>query len=445
MRIQWRSTVSTSRQVQSCVALLMLAFSVMSYFNRTIMSIAGPAIMKEFSLSETALGSVYSAFLFSYAVLMIPGGHLADRFGPRLVLTCMGLGSALFTGLTALGGKPGLGTTLGIVPSFLIMRLGMGVFTAPLYPSCARVNANWFATGERARVWGLVAAGAGIGGAVSPLLFSWMIGRYGWRGSFWVAAGVTVLLTLVWLWYARDRPGQHPSIIREAMTSQVLHNSSPEPAEGEPTPWRRLLTNRSLALLTLGYATVGYFEYIFFFWIYYYFGEIRKMGPSQSAIYTTALFLTWMVMTPIGGWTSDRLVTRHGKRVGRRIVPTICLTLSALLLCIGVNLTGTLSVAVLLSLALGFASASDGSFWATAIDLGGKEVGAASGIMNTGCNVGGLIAPTLTPLIASVVGWSWGLYFGSLVVLAGVLCWFFIDSDQGLERPFSIDEMKIDH
>ena len=229
------------------------------------------------------------------------------------------------------------------------------------------------------------------------------------------------------------------------MTSQVLHNSSPEPAEGEPTPWRRLLTNRSLALLTLGYATVGYFEYIFFFWIYYYFGEIRKMGPSQSAIYTTALFLTWMVMTPIGGWTSDRLVTRHGKRVGRRIVPTICLTLSALLLCIGVNLTGTLSVAVLLSLALGFASASDGSFWATAIDLGGKEVGAASGIMNTGCNVGGLIAPTLTPLIASVVGWSWGLYFGSLVVLAGVLCWFFIDPDQGLERPFSIDEMKIDH
>src|SRR5947199_10827350 len=66
MRIQWRGTVSTSRQVQSCVALLMLAFSVMSYFNRTIMSIAGPAILKEFALSETEMGAVYSAFILSY-------------------------------------------------------------------------------------------------------------------------------------------------------------------------------------------------------------------------------------------------------------------------------------------------------------------------------------------------------------------------------------------
>src|SRR5881396_1330598 len=165
MRIQWRGTISTSRQVQSCVALLMLAFSVMSYFNRTIMSIAGPAIMKEFSLSETAMGSVYSAFLFSYAVLMIPGGHLADRFGPRLVLTVMGLGAALFTGLTALGGKPGLGTYLGIVPSFFLVRLAMGFFTGPLYPSCAKTKANWIPERLRARVWGLIAAGAGLGGA----------------------------------------------------------------------------------------------------------------------------------------------------------------------------------------------------------------------------------------------------------------------------------------
>jgi len=140
---------------------LMVGFSVMSYFDRTILSIAGPAIIREFKLSETEMGTVYSAFILSYAVLMIPGGRWADRFGPRLVLTAMGLGAALFTGLTALGGQPGLGAylNLGVVPAFVLIRLGLGVSTAPLYPSCARMNANWFPESKRGRIWGFVAAG----------------------------------------------------------------------------------------------------------------------------------------------------------------------------------------------------------------------------------------------------------------------------------------------
>jgi sugar phosphate permease len=407
----------------------MLAFSVMSYFNRTILSIASPRIIREFSLSETEMGSIYSAFLLSYGLLMIPGGYLADRFGPRLVLSWMGLGSALFTGLTALGGHPGLGTYLGIVPSFLLIRLGMGTFTAPLYPSCGRVNANWFPFEQRARVWGVVAAGAGVGGAVSPFLFAWMMGQYGWRASFWLAAAATALLALLWWWYVRDHPSQQVAV-KLNYIADIGPRSHGDLDRSAGRHWRQLLTNRSLMLLTAGYSAVGYYEYIFFFWIYYYFAKIRQVGDQQSALFTTILFLTWMLMTPLGGWVSDRMVARYGKRTGRRLVPIVCLTVSAALLCIGVNLNGVWSVALLLSLALGFASASDGPFWATAIDLGGKGVGAAGGIMNTGANLGGFIAPTLTPWIASFAGWSAALYFASLVVLVGVACWFLIDPDE---------------
>jgi len=422
--------------VQGSIAALMVALSVISYFDRTIMSIAGPRIIQEFSLSETEMGSVYSAFIFSYALLMIPGGHFADRFGPRLVVGIMGLGSALFTGLTALGGRPGLGTYFGIVPSFLAIRLGLGVFTAPLYPSCAKMNSIWFPLAQRARVWGVIAAGAGIGGAVSPLLFSWMIDRFGWRTAFFVAAVVTAALGLLWLKGVRDRPEEHPlvgskgrSLLGLAQERAQMHNSS--------VPWRKLLADRNLMLLTLSYLTVGYFEYIFFFWIFYYFVEIRHMGQSQGAIYTMALFLTWMVMTPLGGWVTDRLVLRYGRRSGRRIVPVVALTTSAILLYVGANLQHPLAVAVVLSLALGFASATDGAFWASAIDLGKTEVGAACGILNTGGNLGGFVAPMLTPFIASFAGWTWGLYFGSLVVLAGVVVWFFIDVDPVASRLHS--------
>ena len=85
------SSPYTFSREQTIVVALLIAFSVMSYFDRTIMSIAGPQIMQEFALSATQMGSVYSAFTLSYAVMMIPAGRLTDRLGPRLTLLVMGL------------------------------------------------------------------------------------------------------------------------------------------------------------------------------------------------------------------------------------------------------------------------------------------------------------------------------------------------------------------
>lgn len=86
------------------------------------MSIAGPQIMMEFSIAPTQMGSIYSAFILGYFLFMIPGGQVADRLGPRVTLGLMGLAAALFTGLTALGGKPGLGAYLGAIPAFTTIR-----------------------------------------------------------------------------------------------------------------------------------------------------------------------------------------------------------------------------------------------------------------------------------------------------------------------------------
>ena len=416
-------------RVQTNIVVLMVAFSVMNYFDRTIMSIAGPGIIKEFSLSETEMGGIYTAFLISYALMMIPGGYLVDRFGPRRVLTVMGLGAALFTGLTALGGQPGLGSYLGIVTSFLVIRFGMGMFTAPLYTSCSRMNANWIPSSRRAAVQGFISAGAGTGSALSPILFSWTIAQYGWRNSFWLAAIATAALAVLWLWYARNHPAEHPSLGSENGISKFAGGETGEAPGARVTPWRRLLTDRNLMLLTVSYFTVGYFVYIYFFWIYYYLGEVRGLGPNETAISTTIIFLTWMTLAPLGGWASDSLVKRFGLKTGRRVVPMVGLTLSALLLAVGINLSGTVATVALLSLSFGFAAFSDGPYWAAGIDLGGKQVGAACGILNTGSNLGGL-APLITPIIAAHVSWSWSFYFGCLVLMVGVFLWFFVDPTQ---------------
>jgi MFS family permease len=61
---------------------MMTSLTAVSYFDRTILSIAGPQLMREFHISPTAMGTVYSALLLSYTLCMLPGGALVDRFSP---------------------------------------------------------------------------------------------------------------------------------------------------------------------------------------------------------------------------------------------------------------------------------------------------------------------------------------------------------------------------
>ncbi len=419
-------------RARNVIVLLMLALSVLSYIDRTVISIAGPTLIKEFGFSETEMGSIYSVFILSYALFMFPGGWLADRFGPRLILALTSMGSALFTALTAFAGLPMLSATLGTLPSFLWVRLGFGLCTAPLYPACGRLTANWFPVVSRARVQGVVLSGAALGGAITPVLFSRLIANLGWRVSLGLAATATAAVSIMAYWHARDTPPNPVLEGEEALPGDTAATEALRRPE-----WRELLANRNLLLLTVGYFTLNYFEYIFFYWIYYYFGEVRGLGRDMSAIYTTVLLLTMMVMMPLGGWLADRLIPHWGPQVSRRRVAVAGMVLSALLLYLGINITHTLTMVALLSLALGLAASSEGPFWASAIDAGGRQAGAAGGLLNSVGNFGGLLAPTLTPYLAERFGWTYGLHFGGLMVLLGAASWFLIQpvEDLSLARP----------
>lgn len=400
---------------QLIIIALLFGFSMMSYFDRTIMSIAGPQMIKDFGLSATQMGGIYSAFILGYALLMIPGGRLTDRLGPRRTLMLMGVLSAMFTAAAVLAGHPTLGLYAGAVPVLFAARLGLGVVTAPLYPACARMTANWIPSVFHARVQGLVMAGSSIGAAISPLLFTWMILRFRWRVSFIMAATATAALGILWYWYARDYP-------RGISRPDRMNNR-----QATRDAWIGLFTNRNLMLLTFAYGTLGYFQYIFFYWIYYYFGEVLHLGAQASAKYTTIIFLTESAFMPIGGLLCDWLTRLYGAQSGRRIVPMTGLTLSAVLVYVSTVSPGIGVAVACLSLAVGLAACCEGPFWASVTELAGEHVGGASSILNTGAQVGGFFAPILTPYIASRAGWSWGLYTGSIMALTGVLAIYFAD------------------
>ena len=117
---------------------LLMAIALVSHFNRVSIATAGDTrIMAQYSISPTRMGVVYSAFLLTYTLFMIPGGLFIDRFGVRIALMTVCFGSAVFVALTGVVGLV-LTTAGSVFVALLLVRGLMGMFSAPLHPACAR-------------------------------------------------------------------------------------------------------------------------------------------------------------------------------------------------------------------------------------------------------------------------------------------------------------------
>ncbi|MEP7362046.1 MAG: MFS transporter [Acidobacteriota bacterium] len=394
----------------------MTALSAISYFDRTALAIAAPALIREYGISEVEMGRAFSAFLISYTALMMPGGWLADRFGARIVLTFTALCVALFTGVTSAAGMAG---AAGMSMVLIAIRFAMGAANAPLYPALGNMTAMVMPPERIARVQAIVLGGAAIGSAASPFLLSRLTTAYGWRASFWAAAGATAALALIW----HLSTSRYNRVRASAIVKQKEQGS-----------WIGLFKNRNLMLLSLGYACLNYFEYLFFYWIFYYFGQVLKLSETVAANASAILMLSMAVGSPAGGWAADRLSMGRGTIAGRRMVAATGMGLSALFLFLGTSGYGTNLTIAFLSLAFGLATTAEGPFWAMAMESASDQPGTAGGFMNTIGNVGGMIAPALTPVIARDYGWHASMMVGASVIFTGVLVWFFLTPSHGAQQ-----------
>jgi ACS family glucarate transporter-like MFS transporter len=458
---------------------LMMAASFVSWFNRVSMSVAGTErIMEEYHISPTRMGFVYSALVLAYAACMTPGGWLIDRRGAWAALVLMGFGSALCIALTGAVGLVFVGGG-AVWLALLVVRAATGVFMVPIYPGCGRVIARWLPQQQRALANGLVNGAAPVGIACTFVGFGTLIDLFDWPVAFLITGALTALLALVWWWYAVEEPAKHPGVNTAELQLILgrLPSAAPAPAAREtpnlktqiPTrqgvfgiwdlwfgisravgrwDWMSLLQNRSLVLLTISYAALGYFEYLFFFWTEYYFRDERHLSGTTSRLYATVLNLSMGSGMMLGGLMSDRLLRAWGYRWGRAAVPVAGMLLSAALLGLGLTLDDPLALVVCFAAALAAGGACEGPCWATAIELGGRRAGTSAAIFNTGGNIGGLLAPVVTPWISGLLGWKWGFALGAVACLLGVSLWLGIDpnerpSDEGDDGLFAASDQPV--
>jgi ACS family glucarate transporter-like MFS transporter len=418
-------TTSGTTRVRWLLVFWLFVLSAVSYLDRVNISIAGGAIVDAYHLTDVQLGKVFSALVAGYALFQTIGGQLADRFGPRRVLTGGVIWWGVFTALTALVPANFAGALL----AFMTVRFLLGAGEAVIYPAANQFVSRWIPVRERGIANGWIFAGVGAGAGLSPPLITYLMIHYGWRSSFWVCAVLGLVAGAVWFLLARDTPAEHPSVSPSELATIEAGLTAPKLAEGAVTrvPWKRVAASPSVWALTLSYFCYGYVAWIFFSWFYRYLAKVRGLDLKSSAFYSMLPFLAMLVCCLVGGAINDRLTKWRGPRVGRCLVAAAAMTIAGIFVALGARAEDVRVASVVLAGGAGALYLSQSSFWSVTADIAGGSAGSVSGFMNMGGQIGGAVTGSLTPWIAARYGWTASFLVASALCVVGAVCWLVVN------------------
>ncbi len=407
------------------VLALFCALSFLMYVDRVNLSASAALIKQEIGLDNTELGIIFSAFAYTYLVFQIIGGWFCDRFGAKRTIIICGSIWVVATICTGL---------VGGFMSLFLSRLLLGIGEGAALPSQARAITFWFKREKRGFVQGLTHSFSRFGNAVTPSLVALLVLAHSWRFSFIALGVLTAVWLLMWVTIFRDSPHQFPNMSKEELARYPQPDPQVEEKVKAPTPWKALLKRMGP---TMGvYFCYGWTGWLFFTWLPTFFMNGRGMDIKASALFTSGVFLSGVVGNTVGGMLSDAIYRRTGNVVAARRNMIIFSFFSALLLLIPVILASSATViTVCLAVAFFCLELTIGPIWAVPMDITPKHVGIASGLMNAGSAVAGIISPILFGVIIDQTG-NWSLpFYGSVVLLMlGIVLTFFMRPDIPLQE-----------
>ena len=396
-----------------------------SYLDRVNISIAGQTIAAEYHLTTTDLGLVFSAFTVGYAIFQLIGGWAADRFGPRRTLMFGVFWWTVFTILTASVPRRMSGALL----LFLLFRFMLGAGESVIYPSSNRWMANWIPDAERGFANGIIFAGIGAGAALTPPIIAEIMMHYGWRVAFWICGFLGLAVGVGWYRMARDSPEQHLGVSRQELTLISEGTMDRETSLKRRISWAVILRSKDVWALTLSYFCYGYVAYIFFAWFFIYLTTVRGLTFKRGSFYTMLPFIAMSLCSALGGFVSDTISKRWGRRLGRCGVAMLGMSLAAMFIACGTLTRGATGSAVIMAAGAGALYLAQSSYWALSADLGGPSSGSLSAFMNMGAQVGGAVTTVLTAFIAVHLGWTTSFITAAAFCAIGSLSWLFVNPD----------------
>jgi MFS family permease len=413
-----RARVVTAPTAVLC--LLCLLYLIL-FMDRVNISAVATLIKSDLKLNNSRMGLVFSAFAVPYAVFQLIGGWVGDRLGPRLALSLCCVVVSLTTVLTGLAGGFG---------SLIALRLALGFGEGAAFPTATRAMSRWTPAGRWGFAQGITHSFSRIGNAITPPLMAALLVVMSWRRAFVILGLLSLVWVIVWAWYFRDEPADHPSIRPEDLDTLPASRR-----RDVAVPWWALA--RRIAPLTLVDFCYGWTLWLFLTWIPSFFAENYHLNLQASSLFAAGVLFAGVIGDAAGGLISDRIYRRTGDRRIARVRVIQAGFLGAFVFLIPVVLVRDLRVAaVCLSAAFFFAELIVGPIWSIPMDIAPRYAGTASGMMNFGFGVAGLISPSTFGYLVDLTG-SWVLPFlcSIALLLAGAVLVERIRPDRPFGEP----------
>jgi MFS family permease len=382
------------------IVVLLAGAVFINYVDRGAMPMAAHLLQDELALSAKELSWLFGAFFWSYALLQIPAGYLAERFGALPVLAC---GLIVWAGATMLvGAAHSFGTLLAL-------RLLLGIGESVSFPCVSKLLAAEVPVEDLGRANGVIAFGYLFGPAVGAYLGGLLLISYGWRPMFWIFGALSLLWLIPWA----GVKGRSRAALLSAAGSPAL---------------RSLLRQRSLWGTSVAHFSANYTYYFMLTWLPLYLVRERGFSTEAMAGIAGSAYLVNAFSALIGGWVLDRVVTRSGRTnlIYKSLAMTSQMGSVACMLCIAAASPAVaLSAIYVYQVLCGMASPC--TFAASQILAGPAAAGRWVGIQNAFANLAGVIAALVTGfLIPDTSHFAAAFVAAATASLLGFAAWLWI-------------------
>jgi MFS family permease len=404
--------------------MLICTMYALTYMDRVNVSTAASVFGAEFHLTNAQIGLVFSAFAYPYLLSQILGGWISDRFGARWTLAVSAVVWGAATLLTGMAGS---------LKAMIAARILLGVGEAATFPAATRAMSWWTDEKSRGFTQGITHASARLGNAVTPPVVVWLMSVIAWRGSFLLMGGASVAWAVVWFWYFRENPAEHPGIGTDDL--RALPVFRPRRTVAMRIPWMRLI--RRMAPATAVYFCYGWTLWLYLAWVPLFFIHRYNLDLKRSAWFSAGVFFAGVLGDTLGGIVSDRVFEKTGSlNLARRnvILAAYLCSLSFMLPVLWLHSLNW--VALFLSIAFFCSEFTIGPMWAIPMDIAPEYAGSASGLMNIGSPLAAIVSPLVFGYVIDKTQ-NWTLPFiGSIaLLLLGSFMIFFVEPAKKLELP----------
>ncbi|GGA29199.1 MFS transporter [Psychrobacillus lasiicapitis] len=375
------------------IILLFLGWSI-GNFDRFFMNYAILDISKDLQLSTSQTGIVLSSFFAGYAIMQIPGGWLADRFGFRKIIIMAIFAWSVFTILSGVAWS---------FMSLILIRFLFGLGEGSFFPAASKGIASWFPQNERSRAMSFMLTSGTIMGVITPIIGTQSMQDIGWRTIFYIAGAIGIIFTLLYFFFLKDRKITAVTRIENPSKGKV----SLKDVLKTPIIWN----------LFIAYFAIYAVQWGLMAWMPTYLVEVRHLDLTSVGYISAIPAIAGIIAMLASGYVLDKLPKGKDK-----VIAAIFAVLIAVFLYLMAYAPNIIMFAVYQSLVTVFMSFNIILIISAPLKMLSEEVvGTANGFINTGAQFAGVLTPMLIGFLVEAFDGSYTVAFIMLIMFA-LLC-----------------------